>query len=146
MTMARTRSQRGANLVEAAVTMLVLFTFLMGIMEFGRAYNIYQTMTDAAREGARFAVSPCSLVDATGCAYGAGNLPTTNDIIAKTQTFLAAANITGATVVVDTTSHAVGAVTTTQFTRVQVSRPYSFLFFPFSITIHSNAEMWNETN
>jgi Flp pilus assembly protein TadG len=144
--MSRLKKQRGANLLEAAITMIVLFMFLMGIMEFGRAYNIYQTMTDAAREGARFAVSPCSLVDATGCPYGAGNLPTNADIIAKTNTYLSAANITGATVAVDTRTHAVGPAATTAFTRIQVSRPYSFLFFPFSITIHSNAEMRNENN
>jgi Flp pilus assembly protein TadG len=146
MSRGQRKSQRGANLLEGAITMLVLFTFLMGIMEFGRAYNIYQTMTDAAREGARFAVSPCSLVDAGGCAYGAGNLPTNADVIAKTQSYLSAANIGGATVLVDTRAHVVGPATTTQFTRVQVSEPYTFLFFPYTITIHSNAEMWNETN
>ncbi|HYG98780.1 MAG TPA: TadE family protein [Terriglobales bacterium] len=144
-TLKKTR-QGGATLVEAAVTILILFMFLMAIMEFGRAYNIYQTMTDAAREGARFAVSPCSLVDATGCPYGAGSLPTESDIIAKTQTYLAAANITGATVLVDQRSHAVGGVADTKFTRIQVSRPYQFLLFPYSINIHSNAEMRNETN
>lgn len=144
--MKQNNNSRGATLVEAAVTILILFTFLMAIMEFGRAYNIYQTMTDAAREGARFAVSPCSLVDAAGCPYGAGNLPTEADVITKTETFLAAAHINGATVLVDQRPHAVGGVTSLMFTRIQVSRPYQFLFFPYSITIRSNAEMRNETN
>lgn len=139
-------SARGATLVEAAITILIVFMFLMAIMEFGRAYNIYQTMTDAAREGARFAVSPCSLVDATGCPYGAGNLPTEADIVNKTETYLTAANINDATVLVDQRPHAVGGVTNLMFTRIQVSRPYQFLFFPYSITIRSNAEMRNETN
>lgn len=138
--------ERGATLAEAAVTILIVFMFLMGIMEFGRAYNIYQTMTNAAREGARFAVSPCSLVDATGCPYGAGNLPTEADIISKTENYLAAANINDATVIVDQRAHTVGGVSDTMFTRIQVSRPYQFLFFPYSITIRSNAEMRNETN
>jgi Flp pilus assembly protein TadG len=31
----------------------LLLVMLIGIFEFGRAWNIYQTITDAAREGAR---------------------------------------------------------------------------------------------
>lgn len=144
--MNKNTTQSGATLVEAAITILVLFMFLMGTMEFGRAYNVYQTMTAAAREGARFAVSPCSLVDATGCPYGAGNLPNEAAIISKTETYLTAANISDATVVVDQRTHAAGALTSETFTRIQVSGPYQFLFFPYSITIQSNAEMRNETN
>lgn len=145
--MNRHTRESGATLAEAAITILIVFMFLMAIMEFGRGYNVYQTMTDAAREGARFAVSPCSLIDDTGCPYGKGNLPTETDVISKTETYLAAANINDATVLVDQRVHPVGAAaTTTTFTRIRVSRPYQFLFFPYSITIRSNAEMRNETN
>ena len=43
----------GAELVEAALVLPLLFMLLFGIISFGRAYNVYQTMTRAAREGAR---------------------------------------------------------------------------------------------
>jgi Flp pilus assembly protein TadG len=44
---------RGQALVEAALVMPILLLLLVGIMEFGRAWNIHQVVTDAARQGAR---------------------------------------------------------------------------------------------
>ncbi len=43
---------------EAAIVLPLLLMLLFGIIWFARAYNVYQTMTRAAREGARFAVAP----------------------------------------------------------------------------------------
>lgn len=56
--MTRKITERGATLVEGAVVSLLLFTLLLAILGFGRAFNIYQVATDAAREGARYAVAP----------------------------------------------------------------------------------------
>ena len=47
------RSERGAVAVEFAILAPVLITLLMGIMEFGRAYNAQVSLTNAAREGVR---------------------------------------------------------------------------------------------
>jgi TadE-like protein len=55
----RTRhSERGAALLEAAVTIPLLLLIAVGIFEFGRAYQTWQILTNAAREGARIAVLP----------------------------------------------------------------------------------------
>lgn len=54
----RKRSERGAALVEAAVTIPILLLIAVGIFEFGRAYQTWQVLTNAAREGARLAVTP----------------------------------------------------------------------------------------
>ena len=43
----------GNELVEMAVMMPVLFSVLLAIFYFGRAYNIYGTITQAAIQGAR---------------------------------------------------------------------------------------------
>lgn len=60
------REESGAELVEAAVVIPVLLMLLLGIVTFGRAWNVYQTITRAAREGAREAVlTPCA--DSTYC-------------------------------------------------------------------------------
>ena len=56
--MQRWRSQRGAALVEAAMVMPILLLISAGIFEFGRAYQTWQVLTNAAREGARIAVLP----------------------------------------------------------------------------------------
>lgn len=44
---------RGAAAVEFAIVLPVLLLLLLGIMEFGRAYNVQMTLTNAAREGVR---------------------------------------------------------------------------------------------
>ena len=47
------RDDGGQALVEFALIMPFLLLFLVGIVEFGRAWNQHQVITDAAREGAR---------------------------------------------------------------------------------------------
>ncbi|HEX6235571.1 MAG TPA: TadE family protein [Acidimicrobiales bacterium] len=47
------REERGAVLVEFALILPVLLMLLVGIIEFGRAYNTTVSMQSAAREGAR---------------------------------------------------------------------------------------------
>ena len=54
--MTRNKSERGAALIEAAVTIPMLLLVAVGIFEFGRAYQTWQILTNAAREGARMAV------------------------------------------------------------------------------------------
>lgn len=56
--MRRIRGQRGTALLEAAVTMPILLLIAVGVFEFGRAYQTWQVLTNAAREGARIAVLP----------------------------------------------------------------------------------------
>ena len=46
-------SERGAVAVEFALLAPVLVMLLLGIMEFGRAYNAQVTISSAAREGVR---------------------------------------------------------------------------------------------
>ncbi|WP_311213663.1 MULTISPECIES: pilus assembly protein [unclassified Arthrobacter] len=41
--------------VEMAILLPLLLLILTGIMEFGRAYNVQVSLTQAAREGARYA-------------------------------------------------------------------------------------------
>lgn len=45
--------ETGAVAVEMALLLPVLVLLLLGIMEFGRAYNAQVTLTNAAREGVR---------------------------------------------------------------------------------------------
>jgi Flp pilus assembly protein TadG len=54
--MKRYRNQKGAALLEAAITVPIILLISVGIFEFGRAYQTWQVLTNAAREGARIAV------------------------------------------------------------------------------------------
>ena len=56
--MKRILDERGAALIEMAVTLPLLLLVTMGAVEFGRAYQHWQVLTNAAREGARMAVLP----------------------------------------------------------------------------------------
>jgi Flp pilus assembly protein TadG len=47
------RDDRGAAMVEFAIVLPVLLLILLGIIEFGRAYNTQVSIQAAAREGAR---------------------------------------------------------------------------------------------
>lgn len=48
--------RRGQALVEFAITTPLLLMLLLGIVDFARAWNVYQVLTDAGREGTRVAV------------------------------------------------------------------------------------------
>ncbi len=56
----RTRWQnaRGAALLETAIALPLVLLISVGIFEFGRAFQTWQVITNAAREGARVAVLP----------------------------------------------------------------------------------------
>lgn len=51
-----TRNERGAALIEAAITIPLMLLLSVAIFEFGRAYQTWQVLTNAAREGARVAI------------------------------------------------------------------------------------------
>jgi Flp pilus assembly protein TadG len=57
--------ERGSAMVEAAITIPLLLVLMVGIFEVGRAYETWQVLTNAAREGARMAVMPSSDPDTT---------------------------------------------------------------------------------
>lgn len=63
-------STDGAEIAEAALVLPLVFMFLLGIVWFGRAFNIYSTITQAAQQGAIIAAR-------SSCAT-CGNAPTTD--------------------------------------------------------------------
>jgi Flp pilus assembly protein TadG len=60
----RHRSERGAVLIEAGLTLPLLLLVVLGIMDFGRLFQRYEVLTNAAREGARVAVLPLTYSNA----------------------------------------------------------------------------------
>jgi len=132
------RNQRGAALVEVAITIPILLALLLGIAEFARAWHIQQVITNAAREGARVAILPSS---------GSGpNAAISNAV----DTRLAGGNVVGATTVV------VNTAATGQPDSVTVSYVYTYEIFgkamsllsggavPASVTLQSTSVMRNE--
>lgn len=78
--------ERGAELAEAAVVLPLLVMLLLGIVTFARAYNASQTITRAAREGARFAVTPT-------CASCGNTFPTQAAVLTVVNAALLASSL-----------------------------------------------------
>jgi len=56
MFMRRKKNERGASLLELSIVASIFFTSLFGVLEFGRLLWTHNTLRDAARRGARYAV------------------------------------------------------------------------------------------
>ncbi len=52
------RSAEAAEIAEAALVLPLVFLFILGIIWFGRAFNIYSTIQQAAQQGALAAARP----------------------------------------------------------------------------------------
>jgi Flp pilus assembly protein TadG len=131
----------GTVLVESAITLLMFFVILFGIMESGRFMSFQQTLTDAAREGTRLAIAPLSATS---------TLPSTDQIQSRVQTFLDSNHITGATITVDNPIVINTGGINTQFTRVTVQAPYRLItismFSDLAVTLQGRSLMRNETS
>jgi len=113
LSVSRLRSARGAELVEFALILPVLLLVVAGIIDFGFLFQRYESLTNAAREGARVGVLP---------GYAAA------DVTARVDAFASAAGLpetpttTVATVVVDPG----GGRPTYNTISVTVQHPYTF--------------------
>ena len=116
LTRLRLRSERGAAILETAITLPLLLLVAAGIFEFGRAYQTWEVVTNAAREGARVAVLPN---------------PAAGSVETRVRDYLTNGQITDpgtATVVVDrNTVISMGGGTTASASKVTVSYPFSFM-------------------
>jgi hypothetical protein len=66
----------GSEIAELAIVMPLLFTLIVGIYSFGRAYNVYATVTRAAQDAARVAAAPvCANCPQPSCGGSSGQFP-----------------------------------------------------------------------
>ena len=144
MNIDRTRTnERGSALVEAALTMLGFLVILFAIFEAGRMLSIQQTLTNAAREGARLAVLPRQ--------GGTDTLPSDTAVQARVQSFLNASGLNGATATLNVNqAYNPGGAGTPVYSLVTVTVPYrivSISMFSFlEVNLQGQSKMRNETN
>ena len=73
------KNERGVALLETAVTLPLVLLVCVGIFEFGRAYQTWQVLTNAAREGARVAIltetTDAQVTEAVRSYMSSGQLP-----------------------------------------------------------------------
>jgi Flp pilus assembly protein TadG len=144
--MTRIKSERGAALLEAAITLPMLLLIAVGIFEFGRAYQTWQILTNAAREGARMAVLPD---------------PTPGIVETRVRDYMQAGQLSEAgTAAVDVNRSATMTVNGAPVSVSQVSIDYPFSFIVLqpvarlvapttslggAVVMHAQALMRNET-
>lgn len=111
----RLKSERGQALLETALTMPLLLLVVVGIFEFGRAYQTWQVLTNAAREGARVAVLP-------NAAASAASTRVTAYLQSGQLSSPSSASVTVTMVSID-----IGAGAAAPASRVTVSYPFEFM-------------------
>ena len=133
----RLRSERGASAVEFAFIAPVLILLVLGIVEFGRAFQVQGTLSAAAREGVRTMALRNDPADARNVVRNAA--PSLNPAIANPQITIAVLN--GTTVLPGEKCPLTGAGATT--VRLTIKYPMSYLtgFFGSSITLTGSGVM-----
>jgi Flp pilus assembly protein TadG len=111
--MKRFRADRsGQNLVEFALVVVMLLLLVVGICEFGRAWNLYQILANASREGARLAALPSGFTTAAA-------------VNSTVKTYLTNGNVDPGKVTIAIGGAGVDGGTGTQVS-ITVSYPYKF--------------------
>jgi Flp pilus assembly protein TadG len=129
----RCHDERGAAAVELALVMPILVMLLFGIIEFARVWNVRQTMTDAAREGARVAVVNNGLISAAVLQ---------DSVIRIVTNAASAAGMDLAQLTV--TSTGIGSGQTASVQVAYVYEPLMGLVLPGPITLNTSSVMRNE--
>src|SRR5689334_23699847 len=106
------KNERGAALLETAITIPMILMVCIGIFEFGRAYQTWQVLTNASREGARLAVIPGS---------------TDADVRARVNQYLTGGVLSSLADSKIVLNRAVGFTATATGSSVQVNYPFQFM-------------------
>ena len=86
----------GSQLVESALLTPMLLVLAVGIADFSGAYNVKQNLNNAAREGARFAISQSELdLNCGSCSPAPQSVQGVRDVVAN---YLSDAGLTTCTV------------------------------------------------
>lgn len=106
------KKERGAALIESAITIPIILLISVGIFEFGRAFQTWQVLTNAAREGARVSII-------------AGK--TDEDVQSAVRKYMQVGGLdkhASDTVVITRGTEVIGA---NDFSRIQVTYPFEFM-------------------
>lgn len=130
------REERGAEIVEMAFVLPLLLTLMIGIFWVARAFNVYETITRAAREGARVAVAPTCYACGGSFLTATGTCTSTDAVDLAIINSMAASNLPctpGVTMTVQQHQQLQDDVagSSTQWTVVSVRYPFQFTL-PFT--------------
>ena len=119
--MDRWRKDRGSSLVEFALISFMFVIVLAGVVEMGRMVLVYNTIANAAREGARYAIVHGA--DQKVSPSGPGNPCTCPDVQTVVKNF-ASAGLLNTDSLTITVSYPDGSNTAGSHVSVKVTYPY----------------------
>lgn len=145
--------RRGAAAVEAALVLPMVITFLFGILEYGRYVMMLQILTNAAREGARYAVEHTNPVTIAGVTTGNA----TSDVTTVVTNAMAGQQLSSQSIQVytsDSLGNNLGTWTNTQVGQsicVRITGNYPvvlgrMLYLPTTVPVVAQAVMRSESN
>lgn len=125
--MDKSRGERGAAAVEFAIVVPLLILLVVGIAEFGRAYNVATTLSAAARQGAR----TMALENSTGAAR------------ASAQSAATGLGLSASQISVTPSACPTGSTSSTTLVTVRITYPMAFVtgLFGSSVTLHGAGVM-----
>lgn len=138
--------ERGSNLVEYGIVLILFLTMLFGVIDFGRAMYAYHFISGAAREATRYAMVRGSSCPETECPSGPARPTDIQNYVMNVPAGIDATRLTvtptwnpGGSIACTGTPNSPGCVV-----EVQVSYNFSFLL-PFmpksSILMTSSSQM-----
>lgn len=149
----RRQRRQGSTIVQVAIVLPVILLFLFGILEYSRYVMLLQVMTNAAREGCRYAVMHTDPVVIGSTTYGS----TTSNVNTIITNVLGGQTLSSQTINIYA-SDALGNNTGTwestpagQWITVQITGNFKsilpgLLFMPTTIPITAEAVMRSEGN
>ena len=106
------RRTEASEIAEAALVLPVVFLFMLGIIWFGRAFNIYSTIQQAAQQGAILAARPsCATCAAYSCGSVSTNFPCDATVYQAVTAVMNASSVTPSEIT-DSRSFPAGTCTT----------------------------------
>jgi Flp pilus assembly protein TadG len=107
-------TERGAALIESAITIPIILLICVALFDLGRAYQTWQVLTNAAREGARVSII-------------AGRTDT--DVQSAVRNYMDVGGLTldGKTIVIGRNTVDLPTTPPTQASEVTVSYPFEFI-------------------
>jgi Flp pilus assembly protein TadG len=129
-------SRRGQALVEFAIAALITLLLVLSVVEFSRIMLVYTTLADAARLGARYAITHGTVPGGAAVTCGSGVAPVVKKFLAPGTVNI---NASGLSI---TTACPAG-TTPGNPVQVTVSYPYNYAllsYAPLNVTLSTTSE------
>jgi Flp pilus assembly protein TadG len=126
------RRADGSQLLELALSLPIMLVVMVGVVDFGQAWNIKQKLANAVREGTRIGASaPSALLDATNCGNPVASSPCSVQAVADAvKQYMVNASLNASCITPNSPSSSDSTTSTWTYScnglSISITRPYIF--------------------